>query len=603
MHVATPEIERLDPDSNLTDLVVERLGANPAQVVYAVQDTQDVDNLSWSEVTAFEFLAQVRKLAKGLIATGVKPGDLIAVMSATSYQWALIDQAIWFAGAISVPIYETSSPSQVAHILSDSGAKTIFVAGQAPSRAVERAIEQHELTGIEQFQLTEDGLAALVEAGTEVSDDDVEAARSVPTMASTATIVYTSGTTGTPKGARISHSNLADGAVNILPWAQEIVLDRPNPKLLMFLPLAHILARAVQYFALVGGIQVAHTSDTANVTKIMGAYQPTWLLVVQRVLEKAYNAVLAQAEDASEFRKTLLTDAIAVAEQWSRARQAGQMPIGLRVKHAFYDRVVYAKIRQVFGGEAKAAISGASPLNEKLAHLFTGIGLEIFEGYGLTESTAPASVNVPAHVRLGSVGKLVPGMEAKIAESGELLLRGVVVSPGYLSEDENAKSFDDEGWFATGDLAEIDSDGFLYITGRTKDLLVTAGGKNVSPGPLEEIISTCPIVGHAIVVGDNKPFVGVLISLDAEQLEQWAARRGKVGLTLEQARTDEDVLAEIQSYIDLANQSVSQAESVRKMVILPTELSQETGHVTPSEKLRREAVIKDFDEALTELYG
>ncbi len=603
MHVATPEIERLDPDSNLTDLVVERLGANPAQVVYAVQDTQDVDNLSWSEVTAFEFLAQVRKLAKGLIATGVKPGDLIAVMSATSYQWALIDQAIWFAGAISVPIYETSSPSQVAHILSDSGAKTIFVAGQAPSRAVERAIEQHELTGIEQFQLTEDGLATLAEAGTEVSDDDVEAARSVATMASTATIVYTSGTTGAPKGARISHSNLADGAVNILPWAQEIVLNRPNPKLLMFLPLAHILARAVQYFALVGGIQVAHTSDTANVTKIMGAYQPTWLLVVPRVLEKAYNAVLAQAEDASEFRKTLLTDAIAVAEQWSRARQTGQMPIGLRLKHAFYDRVVYAKIRQVFGGEAKAAISGASPLNEKLAHLFTGIGLEIFEGYGLTESTAPASVNVPAHVRLGSVGKLVPGMEAKIAESGELLLRGVVVSPGYLSEDENAKSFDDEGWFATGDLAEIDSDGFLYITGRTKDLLVTAGGKNVSPGPLEEIISTCPIVGHAIVVGDNKPFVGVLISLDAEQLEQWAARRGKVGLTLEQARTDEDVLAEIQSYIDLANQSVSQAESVRKMVILPTELSQETGHVTPSEKLRREAVIKDFDEALTELYG
>ena len=603
MHVATPEIERLDPDSNLTDLVVKRLGANPAQVVYAVQNTQDVDNLSWSEVTAFEFLAQVRKLAKGLIATGVKPGDLIAVMSATSYQWALIDQAIWFAGAISVPIYETSSPSQVAHILSDSGAKTIFVAGQAPSRAVERAIEQHELTGIEQFQLTEDGLAALVEAGTEVSGDDVEAARSVPTMASTATIVYTSGTTGAPKGARISHSNLADGAVNILPWAQEIVLDRPNPKLLMFLPLAHILARAVQYFALVGGIQVAHTSDISNVTKIMGAYQPTWLLVVPRVLEKAYNAVLTQAEDATGFRKTLLTDAIAVAEQWSRARQAGQMPIGLRVKHAFYDRVVYAKIRQVFGGEAKAAISGASPLNEKLAHLFTGVGLEIFEGYGLTESTAPASVNVPAHVRLGSVGKLVPGMEAKIAESGELLLRGVVVSPGYLSEDENAKSFDEEGWFATGDLAEIDSDGFLYITGRTKDLLVTAGGKNVSPGPLEEIISTCPIVGHAIVVGDNKPFVGVLISLDAEQLEQWAARRGKVGLTLEQARTDEDVLAEIQSYIDLANQSVSQAESVRKMVILPTELSQETGHVTPSEKLRREAVIKDFDEAMTQLYG
>lgn len=603
MHVATPEIQRLDPDSNLTDLVVERLGANPAHVVYAVQDTNDPDNLSWSEVTAFEFLAQVRKVAAGLIASGVKPGDLIAVMSKTSYQWALVDQAIWFAGGVSVPVYETSSPAQVAHILADSGAKKIFVAGDTPSRAVTRAIDEHHLHGIEQFQLTDDGLAALAELGVDVTDDQIEAARSVATMDTTATIVYTSGTTGAPKGARISHSNLADGAVNIVPWAREIVLDRPNPRLLMFLPLAHILARAVQYFALVAGIQVAHTSDTSNVTKLMGAYQPTWLLVVPRVLEKAFNAILAQIEDATGLRKNLLTDAIEVAEQWSRARQTGQMPVVLRVKHALYDRIVYAKIRDVFGGQARAAVSGAGPLNEKLAHLFTGMGLAIYEGYGLTESTAPATVNVPSNVRLGSVGKLVPGMEAKVSESGELLLRGVVVSPGYLSAEENAKSYDDEGWFATGDLAKIDDEGFVYITGRTKDLLVTAGGKNVSPGPLEETISTCPIVGHAVVVGDNKPFVAVLISLDTEQLEQWAARRGKAGLTVEQARTDPDVHAEIQHYIDLANQSVSQAESVRKMVILPTELSQETGHVTPSEKLRREAVINDFDEAMAELYG
>lgn len=603
MHVATPEVHRLDPESNLTDLVVKRLGANPAQVVYAVQDTDDLDNLSWSSVTAFDFLAQVRAVAAGLIASGVKPGDLIAVMSKTTYQWALVDQAIWFAGGISVPIYETSSPSQIAHILSDSGAQKIFVAGDGASRAVARAITQQDLDGIEQFQLTDDGLAALAETGADIAADDVEAARKVATMDSTATIVYTSGTTGTPKGALISHSNLADGAVNIVPWAKDIVLAGANPRLLMFLPLAHILARAVQYFALVSGIQVAHTADTTNVTKIMGAYQPTWLLVVPRVLEKAYNAVLAQAEDATGLRKNLLTDAIEVAEQWSRARQTGHTPVGLRLKHAFYDRVVYTKIRDVFGGQAQAAISGASPLNEKLAHLFTGMGLDIYEGYGLTESTAPASVNVPDQVRLGSVGKLVPGMEAKIAESGELLLRGVVVSPGYLSEVDNDKSFDDQGWFATGDLANIDDDGFIYITGRTKDLLVTAGGKNVSPAPLEETISACPIVGHAVVVGENKPFVGVLISLDSEQLDQWAARRGKVGLTLEQAQTDDDVHAEIQSYIDLANQSVSQAESVRKMVILPTELSQDSGHVTPSDKLRRETVINDFDEAMTQLYG
>ncbi len=603
MHVAAPPITRLDPDSNLTDLVVERLGSDPAKVVYAVQTTNDVDNVAWRDVTAFEFLEEVRKLAKGLIASGVQPGDMIAVMSATSYQWALIDQAIWFAGAVSVPIYETSSPSQVAHILADAKATRIFVAGATPHRAVARAIDDHNLTTLEQFELSEPGLAELAEAGTDVSNDDLEAARSVATMDSTATVVYTSGTTGLPKGARISHSNLADGAVNIVPWAQEIVLSHPTPRLLMFLPLAHILARAVQYFALVSGIQVAHTSDTAHATTLMRAYRPTWLLVVPRVLEKAYTAVLAQAEDATGFRKNLLTDAIAVAEQWSRARQAGQIPVGLRLKHALYDRLVYTKIRNVFGGQATAAVSGASPLNEKLAHLFTGMGLEIFEGYGLTESTAPASVNVPGHVRLGSVGKLVPGMEAKLSEAGELLLRGVVVSPGYLSEAANADSYDNEGWFATGDLAEIDDDGFIYITGRSKDLLVTASGKNVSPGPLEEIISTCPIVGHAVVVGENKPFVGVLISLDTEQLAQWAARRGKEGLTLTQARHDADVHAEIQSYIDLANQTVSQAESVRKLVILPTELSQETGHVTPSEKLRRAAVIADFDDAMAELYG
>ncbi|GAA4110961.1 AMP-dependent synthetase/ligase [Enteractinococcus coprophilus] len=604
VHVSAPYLTRLDPQTNLTDLVIERLGADPARVVYAVQTTDDVDNLTWREVTAFDFLDQVRQVAKGLIATGVQPGEMVAVMSATSYHWAVIDQALWFAGAVSVPIYETSSPSQIAHILTDSGAGRIFIAGTTPARAVDRAIQTHESLGhIERHKLSEAGLDQLAKAGAGISDDALEAARSVATMDSTATVVYTSGTTGPPKGARISHRNLAEGAVNIVPWAHEIVLNHPTPRLLMFLPLAHILARAVQYFALVAGIQVAHTSDTANVTTVMRAYKPTWLLVVPRVLEKAFTAVLAQAEDATGLRKSLLTDAITVAEQWSRARAAGQMPIGLRIKHAFYDRVVYSKIREVFGGEAKSAISGASALNEKLAHQFTGMGLAIFEGYGLTESTAPASVNVPEHIRLGSVGKLVPGMEAKLSETGELLLRGVVISPGYLSETANADSFDDDGWFATGDLAEIDDDGFISITGRSKDLLVTAGGKNVSPAPLEEVISSCPIVGHAVVVGENKPFVGALISLDTEQLAQWAARRGKVGLTLDQARTDADVQAEIQSYVDLANQSVSQAESVRKVVILPTELSQDTGHVTPAEKLRRASVIKDFDGAMAELYG
>lgn len=603
MHVATPVVERLDPQSNLTDLVVQRLGADPARTVYAVQDGDDLEQLSWTKVTAFDFLARVRAVAKGLIASGVQPGDMLAVLSATSYQWALIDQAIWFAGGVSVPIYETSSPSQIGHILADSGATRLFVAGDTPRRAAARALQTHDLHDVIQLDLTDAGLTALAQAGSEVTDAQLETARSAATLDSTATLVYTSGTTGTPKGALISHRNLAEGAVNIVPWAKDIVLHHPTPRLLMFLPLAHILARAVQYFALTAGIEVAHTADTRNVTKIMGAYQPTWLLVVPRVLEKAYSAVLTQAEEATGLRKSLLTDAIAIAEQWSRARSAGELSMGLRLKHAAYDRLVYAKIRSVFGGEATAAISGASPLNEKLAHLFTGMGLEIYEGYGLTESTAPASVNVPGHVRLGSVGKPVPGMEAKIAANGELLLRGIVVSPGYLAADDHAASFDTEGWFATGDLGEIDADGFIYITGRSKDLLVTAGGKNVSPAPLEEVISTCPLVGHAIVVGENKPFIGVLISLDSEQLTAWAARRGKVGLTFDQARTDEDVIAEIQSYIDLANQSVSKAESVRKMVILGTELSQASGHVTPSEKLRRASVINDFDDAMTQLYG
>ncbi|QCU78636.1 long-chain fatty acid--CoA ligase [Citricoccus sp. SGAir0253] len=598
----TDQVAELPAETNATDHVLAVAAAHPHAPAYAVRNGAG----GWIDVSYAAFLEQVRAAAKGLIARGVRPRSMVAIMAPTSYEWAVIDQAIWFAGATSVPVYETSSPLQVRHILEDSGARLVFTAAERHSTAVERAAGQGGLE-VDVRPLDAAGLAALAEDGRGVSDAALEAARSTATLADVASLVYTSGTTGKPKGTRITHGNFAVGAVNILPFAQDIV-GHGEQRTLMFLPLAHVLAHAVQYICLLGRIQVAHAADLKTLTADLASFHPTWLLAVPRVFEKLDAGAAAAAREAGTGR--LFGAARATAIAYSEALDARERGEGtgpgpaLRARHALFDRLVYPRIRAILGGSARYTVSGASALNPELAHFFRGAGLGMQEGYGLTETTAPATLNIPGLTRVGSVGLPVPGTTVRIAADQEILVRGPIVFDGYHGlPEETAAAFDDEGFFRTGDIGRLDADGFLYVTGRKKEIIVTAGGKNVYPTPLEEAIRSSGIVAQVVVVGDGRPFVGALVTLDREGLAQWARAQGRPVPDLAAASTDPDVRAEVQRVVDTANEHVSRAESVRKFVILDAELSEESGHLTPSLKLQRKVVMADYAAAVEELYA
>lgn len=605
LETSTAPTATLPDDSNLTDLALAVAQQTPEAPVYAVPNGTG----GWLDVSYQAFFDRVRALAKGLAHHGVAPGDLVALMAPTSYEWALIDQAIWFAGAVSVPIYETSSPAQVRHILSDSGARLVFTGGEKQHRSVARALDETEgvdASAFTVFSMDDAALVRLAHDGAHLADEVIEEARSTPVLDDTATLVYTSGTTGQPKGAKITHRNLAEGAVNILPFAQDII-GGGEQRTVMFLPLAHVLAHAVQYICLVGRIQIAHTSDLSRLTEHMASFHPTWLLLVPRLLEKVEAGILANARDSGKER--IVTAARDTAIAYSRALEAEQRGEGkgpgaaLKARHALFNRLVYPKVRALMGGQARFAVSGASPLNPHLAHFFRGMGINIQEGYGLTESTAPATLNIPGHTRLGSVGLPVPGTTVKIAEDGEIWLRGIVICDGYLNRPEaSAEAFSADGFFKTGDLGRLDDDGYLYVTGRKKELIVTAGGKNVVPTPLEESIRTAPLVSQVVVVGDDRPFIGALVALDPEAVDRWAAEHSRSPMSLAEAAEDEGIIAEVQRFVDLANEQVSRAESVRKFLILDRELTEASGHVTPSQKLQRHRVIEDHPEEIERLY-
>lgn len=599
----TEQVAHLPAESNITDLVLQAAADDPHAPAYAVRNGAG----GWLDISYAGFLDQVRAVAKGLIARGVTPHSRVGIMAPTSYEWAVIDQAIWFAGAVSVPIYETSSPHQVQHVLTDSQTRVVFTSAEKQSTAVRRAAEAMgaDGEGVTVVPLTADGLAELVQYGEQVSDEQLEAARSTPVLSDTASLVYTSGTTGRPKGARITHGNFSEGAVNILPFADEIV-GTEGSRTLMFLPLAHVLAHAVQAICLVGRIQVAHASDLKTLTSDLASFHPTWLLAVPRVFEKLDAGALQNAREGG--KEKIFTAARTTAIQYSQALDAqargeGSGPgLALRAKHALFDKLVYPKIRGILGGSARFTVSGASPLNPELAHFFRGAGLGMQEGYGLTETTAPATLNIPGMTRVGSVGLPIPGTAVRIGEDGEVWVKGVTVFNGYHQlEEETEKAFED-GWFKTGDIGRLDEDGFLYITGRKKEVIVTAGGKNVYPTPLEETIRSSSVVSQVVVVGDNRPFVGALVTLDPEGLATWCRNCGREELTLDQAAQDEEVRAEVQKSVDAANEHVSQAESIRKFVILDSELTEESGHLTPSLKLQRKKVMDDHAAAVEELY-
>ncbi|OMH33221.1 long-chain fatty acid--CoA ligase [Tersicoccus sp. Bi-70] len=591
-----PALVEVDPDLNTTDLLLRQAAKPHDPALFARRGAGDV----WEDVPASRFLAEVSAIARGLIARGVQPGDRVGIMSSTSYQWSLVDFAIWFAGAVSVPVYETSAPSQVAWNLSDSEAIAVFVESARHRATVERAREHEDLAAVREVWTMDDaGFAPLIEAGRDVTPETLEERRSAAGLDDTATIIYTSGTTGRPKGVTLTHGNFVRLSDNAAAAISSVV--REGARTIMFLPLAHVFARFIAVLAVSGGCVVAHTPDVKNLLGDLQGFRPDFILVVPRVFEKVYNGAKLKAEDGG--RGKVFGAAEQVAIDWSRARQAGSVPLGLRVKHAVFDRLVYGKLRTAMGGRVRFAVSGGGPLGERLGHFFDGVGVTVLEGYGLTETTAPLSVNTPEKIKIGTVGPALPGNGIRIAEDGEVLARGVCVTPGYWRRDDlNAEAFSD-GWFHTGDLGELDADGYLRITGRKKEIIVTSGGKNVAPSGLEDAIRADTLISQCIVVGDHRPFISALVTLDEEALPGWLHRNQLPTMSVAEAAGNDAVVARVQELVDAANERVSRAESIRAFRIVPTDFTEATGHLTPSLKLRRARVITDFEDVIEDIYA
>ena len=598
---ATDLLVHLPEKSNITDILVGLHAKTPNHPLFSLKTDG-----GWKNVTADEFLTSVSELAKGLIGLGVRPGDSVAVMSKTRYEWTLVDLAVWFAGAVTVPIYETSSPSQVEWIIQDSGAAHVFVEDARKAAVVSAAVASGDLD-IALWLMTGDGgegtFAELIAAGSSVDDDRLEEARTAANLESVASMVYTSGTTGRPKGCEITHGNFALFGVNIVEFLPEM-LKQKDVSTLMFLPLAHVLARAVQVGCLAAGVRVGHSGSAADLMGDLKSFQPTFLLAVPRIFEKIYAGAQQSAEAAGKGKLfTAAADtAVAYSTALDAAARGGKGPsVALKLRHKFFDKTLYPKVRNVFGGKLTHAISGASALSPQLAHFFRGAGVMVLEGYGLTETTAPATVNTVPLARVGSVGLALPGSRIRIADDGEVLIGGAGVFKGYHNNPEaNAAAFSGE-WFHSGDMGSLDDDGFLTITGRKKDILVTAGGKNVAPGPMEEKIREHRLVSQAIVVGEGRPFVTALLTLDDEALAAWSRENGVPAVSAT-AGDDPRIRASLQEAVDAANATVSQAEQIRKFTVLPQDFSLESGHLTATLKLRRNAVIADYSAEVEKLY-
>ena len=591
---SVPALVTPDPDANLTDLVVGTATDRPATVLFSRRTGG-----GWEDVTAEQFRAEATRLAKGLVAAGVAPGDRVAIMSKTRYEWTLADFAIWFAGAVTVPIYETSSAEQVSWIMSDSGAVAIFT--ETPAHAETVAQVRDTLPALREVWSIEGGaVAALGASGEAVPDDEIERRRRTLTGASLATIIYTSGTTGRPKGCELTHANFGDLAQNAVARLANVV-SAEGASTLLFLPLAHVFARFIQVLAVAAGARLGHTADVKNLIDDLGGFRPTFVLAVPRVFEKIYNSAEAKAEAGGKGK--IFHAAADTAIAWSQAKDTGRVPLTLTLRHALFDRLVYGRLRATLGGQVQYAVSGGAPLGTRLGHFFRGVGVTVLEGWGLTETTAPATVNTPEKIKVGTVGLPLPGVAVRVADDGELLVRGVNVLRGYFQNPAATADALDDGWFHTGDLGEIDEDGYVRITGRKKEIIVTAGGKNVAPSILEERLRAHALVSQCMVVGDQKPFIAALVTLDAEMLPTWLANSGKPEMDVATAAQDPDVRAEIQRAVDHANQAVSKAESIRSFLILDTDFTEAGGHLTPKLSLKRQVVLKEFAAEVEKIYS
>ncbi len=589
-----PAMVAADPEANTTDLLVDRVAATPDRALFAIPTADG----GWSDVTSAEFLRQVTELAKGLVAAGVEPGDKIGLMAKTRYEWTLIDFATWFAGAVLVPIYETSAPSQILWNLTDSGAIAIITENADHyARFDEIRADVPAIRNVWQIDLGD--LDKLAAAGTGVADEEIERRRRIAKGSDLATLIYTSGTTGKPKGCIITHSNFVELTRNAQKAVPEVV--NPDSSTLLFITLAHIFARFISVLAVHGGVKVGHQPDTKLLLPSMASYQPSFLLAVPRVFEKVYNSSEQKAEAGG--RGKIFRRAADVAIAHSKAIDAGHVPLGLKLQFALFDRLVLSKIRAALGGRVKYAVSGSAPLGLRLGHFYRSLGLTILEGYGLTETTAPVSINLVSKFKIGKVGPPLPGVAVRIADDGEIQVKGICVFAGYWNNEQATKEAFDGTWYKTGDIGQFDADGYLEITGRKKEIIVTAGGKNVAPAGLEDPIRANPIIGQVIVVGDQRPYISALITLDDEMLPAWLKNNGHdETLTVTDAAKHPAVIAEIQKAVDAANASVSRAESIRKFHILDSELTEASGHLTPKLSIKRNVILVDFADVIEGLY-
>lgn len=562
------------PYVTLTDDIVERHRHEPGAVALAVWSTAEEE---WQNLSVEDFHRAVTDIARGLMANGVRPGDRVALRSRTRHEWTLVDYAIWWVGAVTVPLYETWSDEHVSWVISDSGA----------TFAVTESDRTGDL-GLRTWTIepSESDLAALVSSGRSVSTAELEARRAAVASLDLATIIYTSGTTGTPKGCPLTHANLRaeiDAALTTL----SAVFAEEDAATLLFLPLAHVFARIVQVGAISAGVRLGLTSEVSDLADRMATFKPTFILTIPRVLERIFNTASQNAY--ADNRGAFFDRAVQAAIAYSRAQDRGGPGVGLRTRHAVFDRTVHAKVRNAFGGRVRWVVTGGAPLGDRMAHFYRGIGITVLEGYGLTETTAALTVNTPDNNRIGTVGRAFPGTELRVDSSGELQARGPQVFGGYWNNEQaTAASLDADGWFATGDLGDIDDGGFVRILGRRREVIVTAGGKAVSPAVLEDRIRAHPVVSQCLIVGDGKPFVAALVTIDHD------AWPGKL--------SDPELQAAVQSAVDDANVAVSQAEAVRKFVILDEDWTQENGYLTPSLKVKRSAVLSDFHDTVEALF-
>jgi long-chain acyl-CoA synthetase len=592
-----PALVPADPEANVTDLLVERLRATPDSVLFSLPAGD-----GWSPVTTREFHGQVIALAKGLVAAGIQPGDKIGLVCKVRYEWTLIDFAVWFAGAVLVPVYETSSPSQMQWNMRDSGATSIIL---ETAEHFARFDEVHpELSGIRNiWQINLGDLDKLVASGVGIPDEEIDRRRNLAVGEDMATLIYTSGSTGKPKGCVLTHANFLETSRNAAVALREVLTDEKGASTLLFITTAHVFARFIAVLCVHAGVRVGHQADTKQLLPSLGSFKPTFLLAVPRVFEKVYNSAEQKAEAGGKGR--IFRAAAEAAVEHSRASEAGErIPFAAKVKFALFDRLVYSKLRTAMGGNVKYAVSGSAPLGAHLGHFFHSLGIVILEGYGLTETTAPATVNLATKSKIGTVGPALPGVSVRIMDDGEIAVKGVNVFKEYWQNPKSTAESFDGGWFKTGDIGDFDADGFLTITGRKKEIIVTAGGKNVAPAALEDPIRANPLVGQVIVVGDQKPFISALITLDPEMLPVWLNNNKEdAGMSLSEAAVNPTVLAEVQRAVDHANEHVSRAESIRKFTVLPIELTEASGHLTPKMSIKRDIIVKDFTDIIDEMYA